>query len=278
MTIGRRVALTLLASAAILVVVVGFGASRTRGLSGELASVVENHYPGVLLLVEMNDAINSVSRGINGDFITEVSSNAPEWDAGENIVSAAFSRLEEARQKWTSLNHRAEELAEWQALQEPLDNWIKAAKSTFAANRTWHELLIAGNKDNADITAARAKAIEQWRANRAEYVQLAKPLGEAIRVARERVEKEKDSTVASGRSAVVFLLTAGLFGLAALVVTGLAIVRSIGKAIGALVGESERLTDAVNRGSLGTRAEASGVSPEFRPVLAALNGTMDAYS
>ena len=50
-----------------------------------------------------------------------------------------------------------------------------------------------------------------------------------------------------------------------------------GKALTALVAESTKLTDAIKEGKLQTRANPEAVSPQFRPVVDAMNNLVDAF-
>jgi len=278
MTVAKRVALAVSVSAVVLVVIVGFGAKQTQSLAEHLTDVVDVRYPGTLLLIQMNDSINSVSRGINGDFITEVASNAKEWDPGSQMINGSFSKLDELRKQWESLGHTPQELSEWKALQDLLGAWIQAAHATHEANRAWHELLLAGKQEAPETTAARVHAIELWRASRIAYVALAKPLADMVHANEARVLEQKNATVDAAGAAVVVFVVAGLLGLAALGLTVWVIARNIRRTIKGLVGESDRLTEAVAQGALRMRAEVDAVSTEFRPVLEALNGTMDAFT
>jgi len=278
MTIAKKVALALGASALILLIVVAFGVARTRRVSEQLTEVVGVRYPGMLLLIRMNDSINSVSRGINGHFILEVASSEKEWGDGVKMIEGAFSRLGDFRKSWEALEHTPEEIGEWQALQEPLNRWIQAAHGTEEGVRAWHELLMAGKRDDPETAVVRARAIDLWRVSRANYVLLSKPLGEAIAANEARAVQQKDGAVTTAQRAVVVLLASGLVGLVLLALTTLGVARNVQVAIRRLIEQSDRATEAVGEGSLAIRAEESRVSPEFRSVLRSLNGAMDAYA
>jgi methyl-accepting chemotaxis protein len=79
----------------------------------------------------------------------------------------------------------------------------------------------------------------------------------------------------SGRSwplAVQVAASALLLGIGCLAARGMA------RTTRALVGEAARLTEAVGRGQLQVRAEPARVATEFRPVVEAMNRTMDAFT
>jgi methyl-accepting chemotaxis protein len=72
------------------------------------------------------------------------------------------------------------------------------------------------------------------------------------------------------------LLATGLLGLL-LVAAGVVVARSMRQAVGSVCGEADRLRRAVDEGALSERAEAAAVGSEFRPIIEAMNQTMDLF-
>jgi methyl-accepting chemotaxis protein len=70
----------------------------------------------------------------------------------------------------------------------------------------------------------------------------------------------------------------GVAGALLLVAVALLLARSIGRAIRGLLGETAGLSAAVEQGNLSVRGHVEAVSPEFRPIVAGFNETMDAYA
>ncbi|HSM94031.1 MAG TPA: methyl-accepting chemotaxis protein, partial [Anaeromyxobacteraceae bacterium] len=87
---------------------------------------------------------------------------------------------------------------------------------------------------------------------------------------------EEDDGRAMVRNTTVLLLAVML--LVILGGGGLAIqlTRRVGRTVDGLVGQTRRLTDAVGRGDLSVRADPAAVDEEFRPLIAGVNGTVDA--
>ena len=84
---------------------------------------------------------------------------------------------------------------------------------------------------------------------------------------------EAEATCANARNASIAVTVAAL-------VVGLGfgwfIARMIGKVLGALIGETKRLTDASVAGKLQTRGNPELVGREFRPIVEGINETLDA--
>ncbi|HET9598615.1 MAG TPA: cache domain-containing protein, partial [Anaeromyxobacteraceae bacterium] len=72
----------------------------------------------------------------------------------------------------------------------------------------------------------------------------------------------------------------GAAGLVALLIAaaGWLGARSLRTAVAALRAEAGKLTSAVEAGALSARADPAAVEPEFRPVIAGMNATMDAFA
>jgi methyl-accepting chemotaxis protein len=71
-------------------------------------------------------------------------------------------------------------------------------------------------------------------------------------------------------AAVMLLVLGGGGGLA------IQLTRRVGRTVDGLVGQTRRLTDSVGRGQLDVRADPGAVDEEFRPLIAGVNGTVDA--
>jgi methyl-accepting chemotaxis protein len=107
--------------------------------------------------------------------------------------------------------------------------------------------------------------------------QLFEPLDQlmALQVTQARqVRKEGEATAQSARSAIWTVMLGTLVAALALAYF---LSRSVSRPIDALAREATRMREAVLRGQLDVRADAAAVSDEFRPVVAGLNDTMDAF-
>ena len=109
----------------------------------------------------------------------------------------------------------------------------------------------------------------KWREVRAALLEL---LEQQRRVFRESNARAVAETRRNLRLAL-FALGATLVVTASLI---LLVSRSISRAIASVASEARKVTGAAERGMLSTRAEASAVVAEFRPVVEGLNAAMDA--
>jgi methyl-accepting chemotaxis protein len=116
-------------------------------------------------------------------------------------------------------------------------------------------------------------ALDHARARYAEFaaeaVSLASELNRRQREGEEQVSAlvSRDSWIL-GLAILLVLLAGG--GLAA------EVIRRVGRSVGGLVGQTRLLTEAVGRGDLALRADPGVVDPEFQPMVAGVNATVDA--
>jgi methyl-accepting chemotaxis protein len=92
--------------------------------------------------------------------------------------------------------------------------------------------------------------------------------------AAQRADEEEGRAIVRNRlwllAAVMLLVLAGGGGVA-FQMTG-----RVGRTVDGLVAQTRKLTDAVGRGELAVRADPSAVDEEFQPLVAGVNGTVDA--
>ena len=178
---------------------------------------------------------------------------------------------------------------------------IKAQDATFTERAArWAEAW----KDDAEVRAAFAKTTGHGRAfydalekelfpafadsdafrvikaldrAKASYEQNRTSALELVEVVRARAARDE----AGGRRLAGLwstALAAALLGIAlAGVVVSRLFVHGIDRDLAAVVEESRRLTQAVDDGRLDERGRAEAMAPEFRPVVAGMNQTMDAF-
>jgi len=91
-------------------------------------------------------------------------------------------------------------------------------------------------------------------------------------VAKVRAEGAAERRTQLEVIALVVLLTSALASAAAVLLA-----RSFSRPMARLIEEAGRLHAAVEAGTLDLRADAAGVSPEFRPVIDTMNETLDAF-
>jgi methyl-accepting chemotaxis protein len=92
------------------------------------------------------------------------------------------------------------------------------------------------------------------------------------------VDHDRSAAAEAVHAATRALATVLAAGALALLVAGVLLARSIRRSLAELGSESARLAGAVTRGELEARADEAAVAAEFRPILAGMNGTMDAFT
>jgi methyl-accepting chemotaxis protein len=193
-------------------------------------------------------------------------------------VDAGLERLAGAIQTTDALRRSPAAQQLWPKLKADAEEWLRRA-------RTLRASLASRVKEQAEGVAGivqrrelEARILVEWR----ELHDRSVPLDEAIQAALKAVAAEADearqaadrSRGSQQRVVLGALLAAALLLLA----IGVGIGRSLDRAIQALVGQTERLTEAATAGQLDVRADEAAVPEEFRPVVAGFNGTMEAVA
>jgi methyl-accepting chemotaxis protein len=90
----------------------------------------------------------------------------------------------------------------------------------------------------------------------------------------QRADEDEGRAIVRNRlwllAAVMLLVVLGGGGLA------IQLTQRVSRTVGGLVDQTRKLTDAVGRGELSVRADPKAVDEEFRPLIAGVNGTVDA--
>ncbi len=92
------------------------------------------------------------------------------------------------------------------------------------------------------------------------------------------VAKEREDEAAKRQAAFLAIAAGVLLSVVAAAAAAAWLARSLTRPLAFVAGEAERLTAAVAEGRLGERGDVDRVDPEFRPIVAGLNATLDAYA
>lgn len=101
-------------------------------------------------------------------------------------------------------------------------------------------------------------------------------LKQLVQVASEEAADSSKEAQAESAAATWTIFGAIGTGAVAMLLLGFFISRSVAKTLGALIGESTRLSHAAVEGLLQTRGNPESVAPEFRPIITGVNDTLDA--
>jgi len=158
----------------------------------------------------------------------------------------------------------------WPPLSSGLTNWVGNAK------RLRGLVLERDRAKSSDSRALDARIWEQWRAlhNSADAIAASiDKLNEGVR--QEAEVSHLEGRTAQGRQLYIQIVVLAL-GAALMTAVGLVIARSVEKALLALSGEAEKLTQAAACGELATRGDEAVVPEEFRPIVRGMNATLEA--
>ncbi len=178
-----------------------------------------------------------------------------------------------------------EEMAKLRSSLEHLASFTNAAEERQADAGARAAVQRYGTGFEAVIAAARAnRSLPPSRLN-----QLVSPVKDEIRhviafadkVAETRdreMREEAAAAVTTQRRITLLLYLALAVGIAIGVAAAFVVARSVSAIVRNLTSEAERLTAAAVKGALSVRARTESVSQEFRPVVAGMNQTMDAFA
>jgi len=216
--------------------------SASVGRSATVAAAVEN---GVLGVQEHTDARDALVKQIK-----EMDRAGTEYAATTGADSATERKVTDALRAWRT----------------QADGLIEAARSRDAVADRF-----------AEAAAFQSKVTTHFEALRQETVKVLDALATAsaeVKSDAQRVGVEADALQgrAVGGVTTVFVVAA-----AVLVVWGFTISRGVRRGVTGLRDQARQLEAAVAAGRLSERADLASVDPEFQPVIAGMNATLDAY-
>jgi len=192
---------------------------------------------------------------------------------------AAIARIAEGIVAYEAIPHSDDALVLWRDGKTKLDTWQTRAAEVMRHLDERERLLGAGQAtDSPELAAVDARAWAAFMNARSAR----RPCADALEAVREQARK--DAGVARDRghavaartvtTILVSTLVAGLLLAALAVFLG----RKVGGNISALVREAGRLRDAVRQGKLDVRGDPAAIEAEFRPIVAGINETMEAFA
>ncbi len=145
-----------------------------------------------------------------------------------------------------------------------------------AAEKTFEQLRVArGITDRAVELAAEVEkqAMEVCRAEQLKAYDL---LDQIIKINEDVSDTAVAQAQTDATSSTIMMFAAIGVGAVVMIALGMFLARTISKVLGALIGESKRLSEAAVDGKLETRGDPELVSLEFRPIVEGVNATLDA--
>jgi len=272
MTVGRKVLLLTALALAFLVVVGGAGYLGSSRLAEVIEQYDASEVPTFQALSRMATAVGratgAASAVENGALDAEVHRKSLEMIDSQVLAAgeAAHTLLE---------TKAVAGMAEMNAKAKPtFDAWGEDLKALEALARD----RAAASTRFAEAAAIQVKVTAQFEKLRGDSQQLLEVIDETVAVT------HKDADALHARAATATAAARWVLSLAFLVAAGLLafsgglIARAVNRGLGALRQKSLQLTSAVSEGRLSTRADATSVDGEFRPIVEGMNQTMEAFT
>ena len=281
LTTSRKVMSGFLAAQLLVLAVAGGAWWGIRAVQTQMRDLSTEHIPELMALATLASGELGTGRALNALAMRQ----AVDPDLRRELYQSyeVSARLMESgrREFDAAVTRMSPELrALWKKAQPSLDSWQGHAEGVLRAARQHDAVLAAagGKADDAGVLEWDRRLWESWLAMRKAVSEVEEGLdGLQSQAQLEAMQAGDDAEAAVRRQnrGLVAVQVAAALVLAGL---GLAISRSISRAVRALAEQSARLTAAVERGELATRGDPAQVSPEFRPVVVGMNATMEAYA
>ncbi len=272
MKTGTRIAIAFTAVFLLVAALAATSYYDTRKLGALVAVFSKEKLPTNTLLWTVRQSETAVRA--NSAPLTKASSRTVREEARKRVASA-LKRVEDGTAEYSQLPKSAETQALWSEYLRLHEKWKQSVKA----------LLAAVDQRDANDGAPQGQIVELDAAVDNAYLALVEvgtpvmaQIGKVIdQTAEEGKALTKEAARLERRTAVllsvVVAVIAALLGLVAVLLA-----RSVLTAIRGILGETHRITKAVEAGELAVRGDAGAVTAEFRPVLVGVNATLDAFA
>ncbi len=276
MKTGTKILSSFALAVAIAVVVGAVGYVSAARIGDRLEDVAGHKFPSSTTLNVMNEAQTEVGRSMRTLLLRRA---GPEMRRNAHTsLAVAWKRMDEAARQYESIPHGEAALAKWNAMRAPWAEWRRDSERTVE---------LAAERDRAverglSTDSAQVRALDEqgWAA----FEKASRSFGpatEAITAVLEQTAKDVEAGKKAGEEAVkaasLAIAVSIVLGAVLLFGIGFVLSRGIGGTLRALLGEAGKLTEAVRNGQLGVRGDLAAVSAEFRPIVAGVNETMEAF-
>ncbi len=270
LTISARVRIAEILALLIILAVGATAFVRTLVVARRVERFAGEQFPDTLLLAQVAQGRLEVDRAANAAFA--LAGRSPEMRGElDGDIEVAFAAVEEGVKSYSSRSRPAALQAEWDRVSQAIDRWREAEENLLEVSGS------AASPRGGALAPPEDAALAAWVAARsASQAAEEALLSYQTKVAREVQEVRKEST-SSTRIALWLIGLAVLTGALGHLAGGHLLRRSVGRTVNTLVAEAERLEQAVANGQLDVRGDPAAVSVEFRPIVAGMNETLDAF-
>ncbi|HVO18661.1 MAG TPA: methyl-accepting chemotaxis protein [Anaeromyxobacter sp.] len=265
--VGARILIALFLALSLMLVIGGVGFVTGRDLTAHLAEVSDVRLPSVNALWAVDQAVTGAASHLNALLLP---------GADEAVRKRATSGFRDAQQRiddgsyaFAAVPHSAATQKQWQEATDKLEAWRALARKVST---------IARNDGGAGFAEAGSKKAELLEQTRTAEVEVDTALATLIAAAGEEASAGTRAGHAAARRGAVAVIAAIAVGAVLMTFFGLGLARAIQRTVAALVTETTKLRDAVLAGQLQVRGELADLDGEFRPIVAGMNETMDAFA
>jgi len=274
MNIGTKI---LAAFGLVLALTCSVGAIAWREASA-LGDIIENFSARKVPSLEALAGLEQVEANLRatGGAISNTALSGAVRSEAMRQYDEATSAIERLAARYESLPHGKKTGALWAGLKPLLERWRRDIGSfdQVVEERLRLEASRGSAEELAAVDRRMAAALEAFSASGAPVNAALEKLSAQTREDARALDAEAEATLGGARVTLVASVALVAFLLAGM---GLLLLRSIGGVLRGLVGEAAKLTQAVEDGRIDARGDLAAVSPEFHPVVAGLNRTMEAF-
>jgi methyl-accepting chemotaxis protein len=272
LTLGTKVLLLLALALAFCAGIGGAALFATRSLGGVIDAYQSRNLPALDILASLATQVAEATGAAAA--VENQDADAAAHAAALQALRLAVTKAAENGNAFEALKHTEEESHSWAVTSKNLDAWqATVAKITKAADERQ-----AQAEDFAKAAAAQHEVSAGFNAFRQAQQTLVTSLAETARLSHESAAALSEQAGKTERSALTSLLVVFVLAAVLLSAGGWIIASGTRRTLAALKAEAARLRDAVAAGRIDVRAEMTGVAEEFRPIVAGMNETMDAFA
>ena len=277
MKTGTKILASFGLAIAIACVIGGAGWLSIDKLRGRVTELAGQEMPAALALARLTESVTLAARGNSTALLRRADADLRR--AAREDYARASAGLDESVKTFEGLPHSQKSADLWHDASPKIQAWRRASDGLQPILEEREQLLAQGI-DGGDQRVRRLddRAWSQFQEVRRRF----KEVGPAVQAVAESESADVAASTAAaheaGRDGEIAMALVGVAGALVLVAVALLLARSIGRAIRGLLGETAKLNAAVEQGNLSVRGHVEAVSPEFQPIVAGFNETMDAYA